>query len=30
MAVPFLYVMKGLKKVVPPSRILLEESAGGR
>ena len=25
MAVPFIYVMKGLKKVVPPSRIILED-----
>ena len=25
MAVPFIYVMKGLKKVVPPSRIILDD-----
>ena len=25
MAVPFIYVMKGLKKVVPPSRSILED-----
>src|SRR5687768_4547338 len=25
MAVPFIYVMKGLRKVVPPSRIILED-----
>ncbi len=25
MAVPFIYVMKGLKKVVPPSKIILED-----
>jgi ATP-binding cassette ChvD family protein len=25
MAVPFIYVMKGLKKVVPPQRIILED-----
>jgi len=25
MAVPFIYVMKNLKKVVPPSRIILED-----
>src|SRR5947207_6109281 len=25
MAVPFIYVMKGLRKVVPPSRIILDD-----
>ena len=25
MAVPFIYLMKGLRKVVPPSRIILDD-----
>src|SRR5215210_2662688 len=25
MAVPFIYVMKGLRKVIPPSRIVLDD-----